>query len=65
MNEGAENGSRLIDEFKDHKVTVFERYDYDQNSYDANDDEIQAASVDHNKIVRLQKKRNYAFEVGR
>ncbi|KAJ5739044.1 FAD dependent oxidoreductase [Penicillium manginii] len=37
---------------RDHKVTVFERYDYDQNSYDANDDEIQAASVDHNKIFR-------------
>lgn len=35
----------------DHEVTVFERYSYDQNSYDANDDEIQAASVDHNKIV--------------
>ncbi|KAJ5407700.1 hypothetical protein N7509_001583 [Penicillium cosmopolitanum] len=37
---------------RDHKVTVFERYDYDRNSYDANDEEIQAASVDHNKIFR-------------
>lgn len=41
----------LTCEHLDHDVTVFERYDYDQNSYDANDDEIQAASVDHNKIV--------------
>ncbi|KAJ5112730.1 FAD dependent oxidoreductase [Penicillium argentinense] len=35
-----------------HEVTVFERYHYDQNSYDANDEDIQAASVDHNKIFR-------------
>lgn len=37
--------------YEDYRVTVFDRYDYDKNSYDANDDEIQAASVDHNKIV--------------
>ncbi|KAJ5678860.1 FAD dependent oxidoreductase [Penicillium macrosclerotiorum] len=35
-----------------HRITVFERYNYDQNEYDASDDDIQAASVDHNKIFR-------------
>lgn len=38
-----------------HTVSVFERYPYDENSYDANDEEIQAASVDHNKIVKPPK----------
>lgn len=46
-------------------MTVFERYDYDRNSYDANDEEIQAASVDHNKIVRLQEGEHYALEIRR
>ncbi|KAJ5652689.1 hypothetical protein N7507_010115 [Penicillium longicatenatum] len=35
-----------------HHVTVLERYRYDKNAYDASDDDIQAASVDHNKIFR-------------
>lgn len=46
------NQNLIIENIIGHDVLVFERYSYDQNSYDANDDEIQAASVDHNKIVR-------------
>ncbi|KAH0593632.1 hypothetical protein MHUMG1_08770 [Metarhizium humberi] len=36
---------------KGHSVTVFERYQYDQNKYEPDeDDKVQAASVDVNKI---------------
>lgn len=34
-----------------HKVTVFDRAQYDTNGYDPAADDVQAASVDHNKIV--------------
>ncbi|KAJ5599065.1 hypothetical protein N7450_000132 [Penicillium hetheringtonii] len=37
-------------------------YDYDQNSYDANDDEIQAASVDHNKIFRASYGKEHHYQ---
>ncbi|EFY84684.1 hypothetical protein MAC_09274 [Metarhizium acridum CQMa 102] len=37
---------------KSHSVTVFERYQYDKNKYEPDEDEkVQAASVDVNKIV--------------
>lgn len=35
----------------DYKVTVFDRSQYDENGYDPAADGVQAASVDHNKIV--------------
>ncbi|KID65472.1 FAD dependent oxidoreductase, partial [Metarhizium brunneum ARSEF 3297] len=38
---------------KGHSVTVFERYQYDKNKYEPDeDDKVQAASVDVNKIFR-------------
>ncbi|OJJ57616.1 hypothetical protein ASPSYDRAFT_46772 [Aspergillus sydowii CBS 593.65] len=37
---------------KGHKVTVFDRAQYDANGYDPAADDVQAASVDHNKIFR-------------
>ena len=36
---------------QDHRVTVFDRSRYDQNGDVPEDKNIQAASVDHNKIV--------------
>ncbi|KAL3471865.1 FAD dependent oxidoreductase [Aspergillus californicus] len=36
----------------DYSVTVFDRSQYDQNGYDPAADDVQAASVDHNKIFR-------------
>ena len=40
-----------------HNVTVFDRAQYDANGYDPAADDVQAASVDHNKIVRVQNHR--------
>ena len=36
----------------DYAVTVFDRAQYDQNGYDPAAKDVQAASVDHNKIFR-------------
>ncbi|PWN87701.1 FAD dependent oxidoreductase [Acaromyces ingoldii] len=35
-----------------HTVTVFDRNQYDDNGYSPDEDGVQAASVDHNKILR-------------
>ncbi|KAJ6135425.1 hypothetical protein N7512_000585 [Penicillium capsulatum] len=37
---------------RNYNVTVFERYSYDQSEYGPGDNDVQAASVDHNKIFR-------------
>ena len=35
-------------------MTLFDRYQYDESTYaPEHDPDVQAASVDHNKIVRL------------
>lgn len=43
----------LLTTYTEYKVTVFERYSYDQNEYGPGYDDVQAASVDHNKIVSI------------
>lgn len=41
--------------YQGHNVNVFERNHYDENKYEPGDNEmVQAASVDLNKIVRLR-----------
>lgn len=43
----------VLTTYTEYKVTVFERYSYDQNEYGPGYDDVQAASVDHNKIVSI------------